>query len=187
MISKRLATVLLFLSLGWGLSLSGCAGSSSAAHEEDHLEHHVPAHRPPDLEEAARQVQTRWSDVRTMPPGAERTARWSELGDILRWLPEIAGASDLPRAEWDEIQRLSRELEVFCSAEAESGTLIETSEARRSELIQAITRLAPLASTSFGPVPSSPKSDGPVAPASSPTRDAEPSTPGAGSAETKVP
>lgn len=118
----------------------GLAGCSSAGGEEDHAAHHIPEHRPRDLPSAATEIRSRWSAVRSTSP-SEQPTRWSELGDILRWLPEIAGESDLGRPDWEEVERISTELEAMHGREKPSGGSPED-ESRRQALLKRLDSLA---------------------------------------------
>lgn len=140
---QSLWPVVLLSALCLGL-LPGC---SSTAGEEDHAAHHIPEHRPRDLPSAAAQVRSRWSAIRASSP-SEQPARWTELGDILRWLPEIAGESNLGRAEWDEVQRISIELEAMHDRGKPSGSVPED-ESRRQVLLDQLDSLASRATESI--------------------------------------
>jgi hypothetical protein len=92
------------------IALGGCG--PSAEHADDHLEHHVPAHKPASLPEAIDDIERRFAqltDVHSSPHG-ERLTQCSELVDIVRWLPELAGDSDLPEQEWNIVDRISESL-----------------------------------------------------------------------------
>jgi hypothetical protein len=91
------------------MALSGCY-RVQATHD-DHLEHHVPEHKPHDLHAAIDQIEDRFEalahgDV----PKTDRMARLKELVDIVRWLPEIAGDSDLPEEPWNTVDQVSQQL-----------------------------------------------------------------------------
>lgn len=128
--------IVLLAVFGLGL-LPGC---SSTAGEEDHAAHHIPEHRPRDLPSAAAQIRSRWSAVRTASP-SEQPTRWTELGDILRWLPEIAGESNLGRPQWEDVQRISVELEAMHEREKPTSPAPED-ESRRQVLLDQLESLA---------------------------------------------
>lgn len=128
--------MVLLSALGLGL-LPGC---SSTTGEEDHAAHHIPEHRPRNLPSAAAQIRSRWSAIRTASP-SEQPTRWTELGDILRWLPEIAGESNLGRPQWEDVQRISVELEAMHDREEPSRPAPED-ESRRRVLLDQLESLA---------------------------------------------
>jgi hypothetical protein len=93
---------------------SGCGGAHARDDQDhhddhDHLEHHVPPHKPPDLAAAIEQIDQRFAALQRRPDQGS-AQQWQELLDIVRWLPEIAGDSDLPEAEWNVVNRVSGEL-----------------------------------------------------------------------------
>ncbi|QDU30257.1 hypothetical protein ETAA8_53760 [Anatilimnocola aggregata] len=96
------------LILGLLSLVGGIVGCGSEA-KSDHLEHHVPAHRPHDLGEAVQVILVRWEALERewqADPVAARQ-KLSELIDIVRWLPEIAADSDLAEADWNRVQAIS--------------------------------------------------------------------------------
>ncbi|AMV18292.1 hypothetical protein [Planctomyces sp. SH-PL14] len=137
---RPIVPIVLLSALCLGL-LSGC---SSTAAEEDHAAHHIPEHRPPDLPSTAAEIRSRWSAVRTVSP-SEQPTRWTELGDILRWLPEIAGESNLNRPEWEEVQRISTELEAIHDRERPATAARPEENSRRQTLLDQLDRVASLA------------------------------------------
>ena len=124
--SLRLLPMLVVLALAAG------GGCHRDAHEEP--EHHVPAHRPADyptavarLEELHRKflagelagtamepagTATEPAGTATEPAGTAREAvaidPFDEFHDVARWLPELAGDSDLAEAEWVRVERQAR-------------------------------------------------------------------------------
>lgn len=72
-------------------------------------EHHgIPPHKPATFTAAWEALSQRLSD----PPHPETAAKaHAELLDIIRWLPELAAETDLPRAAWEDVQRLALALE----------------------------------------------------------------------------
>ncbi|MEY4176596.1 MAG: hypothetical protein RLY70_170 [Planctomycetota bacterium] len=124
--SLRLLPMLVVLALAAG------GGCHRDAHEEP--EHHVPAHRPADyptavarLEELHRKflagelagtamepagTATEPAATAMEPNGTAREAvaidPFDEFHDVARWLPELAGDSDLAEAEWVRVERQAR-------------------------------------------------------------------------------
>lgn len=95
------------------LALAAAPGCHRAsATDEDHLEHHVPHHKPQNLAGAIDQIDRRFEllGLADGTQNAERAAQLKELVDIVRWLPEIAGDSDLPEEQWNVVDRASEKL-----------------------------------------------------------------------------
>ena len=117
-------TLLLFALLI--LTIAGCGGGTASEpaasippehgtphdDEEEHLEHHIPEHRPPDFSSAVDQIVRRFGDLADMQSGSLPGTAVEELADIVRWLPEIAAESDMRRSAWEETDRLAEELTI---------------------------------------------------------------------------
>jgi hypothetical protein len=109
MIVKYTASTCLLLPL-LCFVLSGC--HRAGATEDDHLEHHVPAHKPSHLATAIDEIERRYAAVAKEDgiQSPERITQLKELVDIVRWLPEIAGDSDLPEEQWNVVDGVSEYL-----------------------------------------------------------------------------
>jgi hypothetical protein len=91
--------------------LTGGCGRAGA--HDDRLEHHVPPHKPANLAAAAEAIPRRWKLLETIGTAGNpeaRHERWQELLDIVRWLPELAGDSDLPEEHWNRVNAISQQL-----------------------------------------------------------------------------
>jgi hypothetical protein len=109
MMTRYAVTVLLLAVLNTIIT-SGCQRASATG--EEHLEHHVPPHKPPNLSSAIDQIERRFESL-VHGPGirdAEAATQLQELIDIVRWLPEIAGDSDLPEEQWNAVDEVSQQL-----------------------------------------------------------------------------
>lgn len=99
------------------LALSCCAGGCTKVQGEDeHLEHHIPEHKPATYAAAVKQVRDRTDRIIAgyQIGSSELLGReLTELIDIVGWLPELAGDSDMKRAAWDQVQLVSRKLMVI--------------------------------------------------------------------------
>jgi len=89
------------------LLLAGCPGAAPPGPAE----HHTPAHKPADYPAAV----ARLSELdREIVAGHARPAGeldvFTEAGDIVRWLPELAADSDLGEEPWNRIARGADEL-----------------------------------------------------------------------------
>lgn len=122
--------------------LGGCAGS--AAEEDDHAAHQIPAHRPRDFASAAVQLRTRWNALPKLD-GRERDERRRELGDILRWLPEIAGESELGPRDWNEVQGISETLTSIYDRQSRPNPAPAPGDVDVEKLFDALDRIVPQA------------------------------------------
>lgn len=86
------------------LPLIGC----DVGDDDGRLEHHVPPHRPANFTHAVRDLEQR---LRELDRGPVSDEQMTELLDIVRWLPEIAGDSDLRKPDWDTVQQTAERLE----------------------------------------------------------------------------
>lgn len=105
--------ILLAVAVAACCGLAGC--TSSAETEDEHLEHHVPAHYPASYEKAVQALYRRIDRIErefTSDKSTNLVTPLTELTDILAWMPEIAAASDLRRSEWEDVQKIARELET---------------------------------------------------------------------------
>ncbi|MBI1347810.1 hypothetical protein GC163_16160 [bacterium] len=118
----------LFLAFGLcALELAGCAPATvnksptTTAHEDhDHEhEHGIPSHKPKTLTDAVGQLVPRWKSVTAEVQAGHVEhveGEFTELLDIIRWLPELAADTDLKKAEWEQVQHSSQELETIVLA-----------------------------------------------------------------------
>ena len=84
------------------------AGCGTTTDSEARLEHHVPAHKPATFRAALHELQRRDPTASGADP-----LPVSELRDIVGWLPELAAETDLPRADWELVQRTSQSLDAL--------------------------------------------------------------------------
>ncbi|AMV33063.1 hypothetical protein VN12_13140 [Pirellula sp. SH-Sr6A] len=77
----------------------GCGGEKESLHE---LEHEIPAHWPADFQDAISKIEQRTEALKSTHRGTETR---SELVEIVGWVPEIAGDTDLPEELWVPIYR----------------------------------------------------------------------------------
>lgn len=104
--------------------LVGCTGSKPAATEHEHQhehehghehgmsheeEHGILPHKPRTFAAAIEQIDKRGHELLTHRHDHD-VAEWF---DILGWLPELAGDTELKKPEWDEVARIARELEQW--------------------------------------------------------------------------
>ena len=94
------------------LAVAGCRGEHSpgqdGGHDQDHVGHVIPAHKPKSFPEAVRRLRELNDQIASV---AARGGTAAALGDgtlnialdIANWLPEIAAESDMPEKPWDEV------------------------------------------------------------------------------------
>ncbi len=143
-LQKTLCVALLIAACGCGSETA--ADSASGPSDEEHLEHHVPEHKPHDFSAAVDSIQTRVQQLETSNDPTDE--QLSELRDILNWLPEIAADSDMRRPHWEQVDTIAGELaELFQQYASQSKT-------DRAELATQLTataeKLVPLKGTERG-------------------------------------
>ncbi len=111
-------------------------------------EHHTPAHKPADYSAAVAQLGKLHDEIvggRARPAGELDV--FTELGDVVRWLPELAADSDLPEELWNRVARTSDELLVLVAqiqaAPRDQRTLsYRRGAAQWEQLLEQLTRIA---------------------------------------------
>lgn len=131
--------------LAW-LALAAIGGCQRAKYEEP--EHHVPAHRPVDFPAAVARLETlhQWfltgGDIKEGAlTGDARISDaidpFDEFHDVTRWLPELAGDSDLAEVEWGRVNGQSRTLVgAFASVRSAAAAARTSSYQMRRELFE---------------------------------------------------
>jgi hypothetical protein len=97
------------------LALSGCvAGHSygeSQSHEEEHVGHVIPAHKPKTFPDAVRRLRELNDRIGLDAAEGRPDAKTLQVAlDIANWLPEIAADSDMPEAPWNAVNSRSAAL-----------------------------------------------------------------------------
>lgn len=108
-----LPLLILCTAVGCGTPTSNAMTGAESVRQADHLEHHVPEHRPASFAAAVEQIASRHERLRNEIGKATREPvdrQLRELLDILDWLPEIAGDSDLRQADWNLVQQQAHQL-----------------------------------------------------------------------------
>ena len=109
------ASVVTFLLL---TLITGCSPTKpvtsakpAMTHEE---EHGIPPHKPHNFAKAVSEVQQRGHELLNSNTRSEvAVAEWF---DIIGWLLELAADTDLVRADWDKVARVSTQLESWSTA-----------------------------------------------------------------------
>jgi hypothetical protein len=84
--------------------LVGCGGEKESLHE---MEHEIPAHWPADFHDAISKMEQRIGTLKSTHRSPETLM---ELVEIVGWVPEIAGDTDLPEELWVPIYRICETL-----------------------------------------------------------------------------
>lgn len=148
--SARLAWRGFALAVVW---LSGC-GTQDLASTADHLEHEIPAHRPADFPSAVAALETRFAEFAPNSATTAADTRRVELRDIVRWLPEIAGDSDLRKQQWEQACACAAEMErVIESPMNEQRAFSDAEQARLGDLLNKLKSLVPSANKQLNGAP----------------------------------
>lgn len=89
---------------------AGCIQTDQSAVEEDHLEHHIPEHKPESYSITVSEIKTRMKWLLENNQTEESQVKRQELAEIIAWVPELAADSELKHQEWNEVKQLSTEL-----------------------------------------------------------------------------
>ena len=118
------------------LAVAGCRGEHSpgqdGGHDEDHVGHVIPAHKPKSFPEAVRRLrelndQIAWVASRRGTAASPGDGTLNIALDIANWLPEIAAESDMPEKPWDEVNGRSAAIvadyrSILSGAAADDGS-----------------------------------------------------------------
>jgi hypothetical protein len=132
--------------VAFGLA-AGC-GSGAATEEDDHGSHASPAHKPASFADAVTETERRFGELAGPLSAEDRAKRLVELDDILRWLPELAGDTDLKRADWDAAKGLVDQLVALRSAQPREGPFAASVKTQVAPLTKALGELAAKAASS---------------------------------------
>ncbi len=124
------------------IAVSGCQ-SSASGDDDSRLEHHVPAHKPPTFRAAVEQLQIRSQHLTGESAADHSATERTELLDIIRWLPELAGDSDLRRPDWEQVQRESREMAQLIESFPNLADLSQDKQRRYQELLRELQSVVP--------------------------------------------
>jgi hypothetical protein len=124
------------------LLLALLTGCGLAPDEDRHLEHVIPAHKPRSYAETVEQLDRRIQSLSDADSGSERITQLEELGDIIRWLPELAADSDLRKPHWEQARDVAVRMQLHFEQIAPEGS--EESAAAYEALMNEITELRKL-------------------------------------------
>gem|GEM_PF-2557375 len=109
------ASVVSLLLLGLIVGCSPTQPTTSPAPAMTHEEEHgILPHKPHNFAKAVSEVQRRGREL--LNSGTRSDAALSEWFDIIGWLPELAGDTELKRADWDKVARVTTQLESWSAA-----------------------------------------------------------------------
>jgi hypothetical protein len=124
-------------------AIVGCAAAQSE--EEDHAHHHTPEHKPADFPSAVSILHLRRTRLLAPKTGTDPeqfAIKREEYLDIVRWLPELAGDSDMSESSWNVVDAASRELlEIYKpAANAATGSETRLNERGQAAAVEAALR-----------------------------------------------
>ena len=123
----------------------GCS-SSEESHDDEHLEHFVPAHKPKHFEELVEQLALRFPRLATPPATSEaddREIARQELSDIICWIPELAADSELIKADFDSAVGTGSKLAAVYAGKLEPKKSQGVDVAEFEPLIEELRKLVP--------------------------------------------
>lgn len=148
-----LATVLLIqflcVAVGCGSSSVSSGTVEDSEHHDEHLEHHRPEHRPASFTAAVEQIARRHARIQAkMMKKSDQSLdhEISELLDILVWLPEIAGDSELRQSDWETVKQHAESLASLLQKLDPSGIGVQqdiSSIHEMTTLIKDLRKLVP--------------------------------------------
>jgi hypothetical protein len=141
-LSTRFQSLLYLVASALTIAVSGCQASTSAE-DDGRLEHHVPAHKPATYRVAVEQLQLRSQRLTDETASDQSATERAELLDIIHWLPELAGDSDLRRADWEQVQRVSQELEQLIDSSVNLTELSHDKQRRYQGLLKELQSVVP--------------------------------------------
>lgn len=125
--------------------LVGCGQAESDEHDH-HLEHFVPAHKPPNFAEAVESLndRTRHLEYHIGDTRPIVQTELQELSDIIGWIPELAADSDLNEADWNTARDASQSMLTLYETSGEPARL-KTLLSSLQPLIESLQPLVPKA------------------------------------------
>lgn len=121
------------------VAITGCALAKSD--DDGELHHITPAHKPASFAAAVPDLRSRLNELTDTESVSVDDLRRRELLDILIWLPELAGDSDLEKADWDLVQRTVAELEQLLASGPTSGAIPSATVTAMQQKLDLLTPL----------------------------------------------
>jgi hypothetical protein len=144
-------TAVLLIGCGGCLPAASSSNSTNAPADDYQSSHGVAAHRPASFAAAIAQLTDRQAAFLSDDPPTAAATAMQELQDIVRWLPELAGETDLRRADWEAVQRLANELQSVVDPWTAAHDV--AAPQARAEYERILAALRPLAAKSAAPAP----------------------------------
>ncbi len=134
------------------LPVAGCDSGKSQGeagrHDEEHIGHVIPAHKPRSFPRAVTRCrelnnQIKETVARGNPNPSIDPQLLSVALDIANWLPEIAAASDMPASPWNEVHARAADLASAYETVRRGGSLpeVQTAIKQANESIIALESL----------------------------------------------
>ncbi len=127
------------------MCFAGC-GEAKESHDDEHLEHFLPAHKPKDFSELVEQLAWRVSQLASpTSPGADDNHARSvqEMSDIIGWIPELAADSELIKADFESAVATGNKLSAVYSERIGSTNAKAVDVAEFEPLIEELRKLVP--------------------------------------------
>lgn len=127
------------------MSVAGC-GAVEESHDDEHLEHFVPAHKPRDFVELVEQLALRVPQLASAAsPGGDEDHAMAvqEMSDIIGWIPELAADSELIKADFESAVATGNKLSAVYSEGIGSTNAKAVDIAEFEPLIDELRKLVP--------------------------------------------
>ncbi|MBU6275670.1 MAG: hypothetical protein KGQ61_03445 [Planctomycetes bacterium] len=138
--NRRHVTLPIRVLVALALGSAGC-GRSVAPREVEEPTHHRPAHHPGSLAAAPPAIRARAARLVAAP--ADAAAATAELRDILRWIPQLAADTELPRGAWDDVAALAARGSARLAAPGDPTALAADLAATADRLAAIVATLPP--------------------------------------------
>ena len=136
---------LLIALLCCAMGFAGCR-EAKESHDDEHLEHFVPAHKPKDFGELIEQLARRVPQLAsaTSSDGDDDHAMAvQEMSDIIGWIPELAADSELIKADFESAVATGNKLSAVYSERIGSTNAKAVDVAEFEPLIEELRKLVP--------------------------------------------
>jgi hypothetical protein len=149
------------------LPVAGCDSARSQSepggHEEVHIGHVIPAHKPRSFPQAVSRCRELYDQISGAMahgnPNPSVDPRLLSIAlDIANWLPEIAADSDMPPAPWNEVQARAANLASAYETVRQGSSQLEVEKAikQANESIIALEALLRSSTSSWFDEPKQP-------------------------------
>ena len=158
-LSRMLQTLLLWTTyIGVLFAGIGCS-SQEAQHEDEHLEHFVPAHKPANYAALVDQLETRIAQQTQpaesgdgTPTAGQSATQRQELMDIIGWIPELAADSELQKQDFEMAVSAGAKLSLALGFETPAAGSQPMNQSSIPGLLEELKALVPKSQTSTEPM-----------------------------------